>query len=121
MAGREPAETGTHPAVAAPMRVTAEEVVTFLLEQEQSIAMLREAVRAIQREVEGRAEGSARASAAGRVTIVARRAAGAGRGHDQEDLGLPTDRIAHQDLRASVSAGEERMMVMVTGYGRGGR
>lgn len=52
LAGREPAETGTQPAVAAPMRVTAEDVVTFLLEQEQSIAKLRGAVRAIQREAE---------------------------------------------------------------------
>lgn len=50
--GREPAEPGARPAVAAPPRVTADDVVTFLLEQEQSIARLREAVRAIQREAE---------------------------------------------------------------------
>ena len=52
LAGREPAETGARPAVAAPMRVTAEDVVTFLHEQEQLVRRLREAARAIHREVE---------------------------------------------------------------------
>lgn len=52
LAGREPMEQGTRPAVAAPTRITVDDVVAFLLEQEQSTRRLREAVRAIQSEIE---------------------------------------------------------------------
>jgi len=52
LARREPIEPGTRPAAAVPARITADDVVAFLLEQEQSTRRLREAVQAIQSEVE---------------------------------------------------------------------
>ena len=52
LVGHEPTETKARPAVAVPKRITVDDVVAFLLEQEQSIRRLREAVREILGELE---------------------------------------------------------------------